>query len=52
MMIHNNPSSVDCNYWVNRLDNQLNEQTNQNSLKVTKVVKPTNKKMLLENFGD
>ena len=32
------------NYWQKRLDTQLNESTNQNSLRVPKVVKPTNKK--------
>ena len=30
-----------------RLDTQLNEPTNKNLLKVSKVVKPTNKNMLL-----
>ena len=30
--------------WLKRLDTQLNEQTNQNLMKVPKVVKPTNKK--------
>ena len=29
------------------LDTQLNEQTNQNSIKVPKVVKPTKKKTLI-----
>ena len=38
--------SVYYNYWLNRLETQLNEQTNQNS-KVPKVVKSTNKKTLL-----
>ena len=32
---------------LKRLDTQHNEQTNQNLTKVTKVVKPTNKKTLL-----
>ena len=36
---------VDYNYWLKRLDIQLNELTNQNSIKVTKVTKP-NKKTL------
>ena len=39
--------SVDSNYWLERLDTQLNETTNQNSIKVPKVVEPTNMKMLL-----
>ena len=38
--------------WLKRLDTQLNKQTNQNSLKVLKVVKTTNKKTLLWIFGD
>ena len=36
---------------VETLDTQLNEPTNQNTIKVPKVVKPTNKKTLY-NFGD
>ena len=32
---------------VERLDTQLNEQINQNSIKVPKVVKPKSKKTLL-----
>ena len=35
------------NKWLKHLDTQLNKPTNQNSGKVPKVVKPTNKKMLL-----
>ena len=35
---------VDYNQWLRRLDTQLNEPTNQNSLKV---VKPMNKRTLL-----
>ena len=42
-----NNLSVDLNYWLNRLDTQLNKPTHQNSIKVSKVVKPTNKKTLL-----
>ena len=37
--------SIDYNLWLKRLDTQ-------NSIKVSKVVKPTNKKTLLQNFGD
>ena len=37
--------------WLKRLETQLNKPTNQNLLKVPKVVKRTNKKTL-ENFGD
>ena len=39
--------SIDYNFWLIRLDTQLNETTNQNSIKVPKVVKPLNKKTLL-----
>ena len=46
MMIHKVNPSVNYNYRIKRLDTQLNELTNQNSMKVTKVVKPMNKKML------
>ena len=34
-------------YWLKRLDFQLNEPKNKNSIKVQKVVKPTNKKTVL-----
>ena len=36
--------SFDFIYWLKRLDSQLNEQTNQNSIKVPKVVKQRYKK--------
>ena len=51
MFIHFIPL-VDYNYWLKRLDTQLNELTNQNLIKVPKVIKLTNKKALLKNFGD
>ena len=51
MMIHKILSPVDYNYWLERLETQLNESTNQNSLKVPRVVKPTNKKTLLKKLG-
>ena len=34
------------NQWLKRLDSQLHELTNKNSIEVPKVVKPTNKKTL------
>ena len=52
MMKHKITHSVDYNYWLKRLDTQLNKPTNQNLIRVPKVVKPTNKKTLLYNFGD
>ena len=44
MMIHKITSIVDYNEWLKSLDTQLNEPTNQNSIKFPKVVEPTNKK--------
>ena len=38
--------SADCNKLLKLLDTQLNEPTNQNSIKTPKVVNPTNKEML------
>ena len=46
-MIHKIIPSVD---YI--LDTPLNEPTNQNSIKVFKVVMPTNKKNLLYVLGD
>ena len=37
---------------LKRLNTQLNEPTNQNSIKVPKDFLPTYKKSLLINFGD
>ena len=34
--------SVDYKLWLKRLDTQLDETTNQNAIKVSKVVKPIN----------
>ena len=47
MLIHKFTPSVDDNQWFKRLDTQLNKLTNLNLLKVAKVVKLTNKIMLL-----
>ena len=47
MMIHKYSPSVDYNYLLNFLDTQIDEPTNQNSIKVPKVDKPTNTKTLL-----
>ena len=52
MMILRITLSVYYNLWLKRLDTHLNEPTNKNSIKVPKVVKPTNKKSSLEDFGD
>ena len=52
MLIHNITPSVDYNQWLNRLDTQLNKPTKIKFMKVLKVVKPTNKNMLIKNFGD
>ena len=37
---------VDKNKMIKRLNTQSNKPTNQNSIKSTKVVKPTNKKII------
>ena len=37
---------LDYNYWLKRLDTELNEPINQIYIKVPKVVKPMNKKTL------
>ena len=42
-MIHKITPYVNDNQILKVLDTQLNEPTNQNSIKVTKVVQPTNK---------
>ena len=47
MMIHKITPFEDYNQWLKRLNTELNEPTNKKSRKVTKVVKPTNKKTLL-----
>ena len=47
MTKHKVTPSLDHNKWKKRFDTHLNEPTNQNSRKVPKVVKPTNKKTLL-----
>ena len=44
MMINKFKSLLDNNYWLKLLDPQLNEPTNQNSIKVAKVVKSTKRK--------
>ena len=45
MIIHKIIPSVDFNQWLKRLD-KLYELTNQNVIKVTKVIMPMNKKTL------
>ena len=47
MMIFKITPPVDYYQWLNRLDTQLNEPPNQNSIKVPKLVKPKNKKTFL-----
>ena len=47
MMIHKITPYIDYNYWLKRLDTQLNGPLNQNSIKVPKVVMPKKKKTLL-----
>ena len=52
MMLHKMTPFVDLKQWLKRLDTQLYESTNQNSMKVPKIDKSTNKKSLLCNFDD
>ncbi len=47
LMTHKITPSVDLNQWLERLNTQLNKPTNQNLVKVPKVVELTNKKMIL-----
>ena len=47
MTIHRITCPVDYNYWLKLLNTHLNK-----SLKVSEVVKPTNKKNVIQNFGD
>ena len=46
MIIHKIIPSVDYNLWLKRLNSQLNKSTNQNTIKVPKVIDSTNKKTL------
>ncbi len=48
MTIHTITPLEDYNFWLKRLDTQLKKSTNQNSLKVPKVARPTNKKTLIK----
>ena len=50
ILIHKSIPSVGYNQWLKCLNTHLNELTNQNSMKVPKVDKTTNKKTLLLNF--
>ena len=43
--------SADKNYWLKRLDTQLFEPTNQNSIKVSKGFNPTNKEASYKTMG-
>ncbi len=47
MIVKQITPSVDCNLWLKCFDPQRDEPTKQNSIKVHKVVKATNKKTLL-----
>ena len=51
IMIHKINPYVDYNQQLKRLDTQLNEPTNQNLLKVPKVVEPTIKKHCYTTLG-
>ena len=47
MVLHN----VDYSQWLKRLETQLNKPTNQDSIKVIKVVMATNKKIIKLYIG-
>ena len=47
MMIDKITPFVDNNWGLKRFNTQINDPSNQNSLKVPKVIKTTNKKTLL-----
>ena len=47
MMTHKITPCVNKYKWLKRLNTQLIKLTNQNSVKVPKVIKPMNKKALL-----
>ena len=49
---HKITPSVDYNQWSKLLKTLTDKPTNPNSIKVSKVVMPTNKKTLSYNFGD
>ena len=51
-IIHKTTPSVDDRFWLKCLDTQFNKTTNNNSIKVTKVVISTNKKTYSKYFGD
>ena len=51
MLIHKITPSVDLNLWLKRLHTHLNKPTNQNPLKVLKIVKPTNEKRYYKTLG-
>ena len=46
MLIHKIIHSVDYNWWLKRLDTQLNKTTIQNDIKVPRIAKSKNKKTL------
>ena len=50
MIIHKITPIVYYIWWLKRKHTQLNEPTNQNSIKVPKVFKPSNKKRLNKTF--
>ena len=51
MIIHKIIPFVDYNSWLKRLDTQLIELSNQNSVKVSKVIELTNKKRYHQTLG-
>ena len=52
MMIHKYTTHVDYKWLLKRLDTQVNESTNQNSINVPLVVMLTSNKTVFFKFGD
>ena len=51
MMIHKMNPSVDYNQWLKRMNTQLNEQTNQNSLESSKLLSQRIRKRFYKTLG-
>ncbi len=52
MMIKKCTPSVNQDYWLKRVNTQLNANNQSKYTEVSKVVKSTNKNTLLQNFWD
>ena len=50
MIKYKNTPSVDCNFWLKRLDTQLNDLTNQKSIKIS-VICLANENVIVKLWG-